>query len=901
MTQFFTSPFPLLRLLLLCPALVLTACGGGGGSGGGSNGGQQPDPTVVDIPVAYIQRPLPLDKDGAPVYPDVFMPDSFNPGGELYLKVRATTQAEVANISRCAFEPSDACSTDSDFIQNTDYDPQNPNYDVKDVSVSPDGKKLVFALHEPDRNFNNDEGPTWNIWQYDLETKKLSRAINSELKREEGHDVSPRYLRDGRILFSSTRQTRSKAILANEARPPFAAVTTQQPNSIAFNLHSMWFNSVEIQQLTYNQSHDIQPSIMRDGRVLFMRWKENQLSFYTSNSDGTDIQRYFGDKTLNQALPDNLTEKPRLLRPQVMPDGRIAAIYLQNRLQLGGDMVVIDGRTSNENEIGAKLESISVKPVDISTDRVPLSGRFASLSPLYDGTNRLLVSWSQCRLQEEATGRLQPCLPALLTDVVAGKSGILIDGYKEAPPFYGLWIYNITDQTQLPVVLAEEGKVFTEAITLAPRSVDDRASEIDPVLAQEDVGVLDIRSVYDFDGDFVNLEDMINLPPDQRPARFVRITKAVSEMDSDLNDDVDPDEKLYLRVIGDNEDLKEILGYAPIEPDGSVKVRVPADVAFSLEILDANGRQISNEHTTLLQLRPGETMVCNGCHEPNSSNPHGRRDLEAPPISTPNLNAAIATLSVDLDQPSSYDNLPYPTPDDIATPATSFCRVSGDSLCRIVINYEYHIQPLWELERADPMEVDDAELGMTVIANTCVGCHSTTDPQGNMQVPKGKLELTRDKSDAVPRMRSYMQLLNENQRLAFWYNDTAVRLIPACEYEDLNPDEFIPQCEVLLDQDGVPTCEGVVNCPFVIANLETGELELDPVTGNPVPESVETRFLSPVLTGVRANQNRNFFDKFENNDSHMGFLNAAELKLLSEWLDTGGRYYTNPFELAIPN
>jgi hypothetical protein len=29
-------------------------------------------------------------------------------------------------------------------------------------------------------------------------------------------------------------------------------------------------------------------------------------------------------------------------------------------------------------------------------------------------------------------------------------------------------------------------------------------------------------------------------------------------------------------------------------------------------------------------------------------------------------------------------------------------------------------------------------------------------------------------------------------------------------------------------------------------------------------------------------------------------MNDAELKLLSEWLDTNGRYYTNPFELAIP-
>jgi hypothetical protein len=1030
MKQMFTSPFPLLRSLLLCPVLALTACGGGGGSGGGSNGGQQPDPVVVDIPIAYIQRPLPAE--GEQGYPDVFRPDSFNPGGELYLKARATAQAEVVNISRCAFERSDACSTESDLIQNDDYNPQNPNYDVKDVAVSEDGKKLVFALHEPDVNPDDDEGPTWNIWEYELETKKLARVIRSEFEREKGDDVSPRYLPTDDIIFSSNRQKRSKEILLDEGKPQFSAVTTQNAQLAAFNLHSVRPDGTNIQQLTYNQSHDIQPSIMPDGRVLFMRWKEDQLSFYTSNPDGTDVQRYFGNETLNKEPGDNMTEAPRLLRPQVMPDGRIASIYLQNGQQLGGDMVVVDGRTAIEIE--GDIEKISLKPVDISTDRVPLSGRFASLSPLYDNTNRLLVSWSQCRLQESETLRLQPCLPTLLTDVVTGESGIPIEGYQEAPPFYGLWIYNITNQTQLPVVLAEEGKIFTEAITLAPRSFGDRASEIDPVLAQEDVGVLDIRSVYDFDGNFVNLEEKINLPPDQRPARFVRITKAVSVMDGDLNNDVDPDEKLYLRVIGDNEDLKEILGYAPIEPDGSVKVRVPADVAFSLEILDANGRQISDEHTTLLQLRPGEVLECNGCHVAGSSNPHGRRELEAASININNpggeqfgntqrfqLDGNLATpeptetmaqfanrsfyklkdasvvwpvcassdplcplrkLSVDLDFTDewtqsmtqaeaiekntlwSYNQLSDATPDEIAAPTTVACRDNWHPLCRIVINYEYHIQPLWELERLPIADVDIG--GQPVMVTTCVGCHSTSDFAGNpdARVPSGQLQLTRVKVDDV--MTSFSQLTEGRpvqHLLISGENATLVTEYPACEYEDEN--DWIPQCEVIFDEDGVPTCDGVDECLFQ-RDPVTDALVLDD-DGNPKPEKIADDNTSTVLTqdsNSNLGNNPAFFSRFEryipawnatesyamdtlvhydpsaNDDipgrvfrarvanagsvpnvnapqtnewerldarisadtvDHRKGLNRAELKLLSEWLDTGGRYYTNPFELAIPN
>ena len=38
--------------------------------------------------------------------------------------------------------------------------------------------------------------------------------------------------------------------------------------------------------------------------------------------------------------------------------------------------------------------------------------------------------------------------------------------------------------------------------------------------------------------------------------------------------------------------MREILGYAPIEPDGSVRIEVPANVAFRMEVLDANARRI---------------------------------------------------------------------------------------------------------------------------------------------------------------------------------------------------------------------------------------------------------------------------------------------------------------------
>lgn len=1007
--------------LSLAALLGLVACGGGGGGGdSGGNSGQAPDPVVVDLPIAYVQRPIPLDEDGEPVYPDVFDPDQFNPGGELYIKVRATAQAEVANITRAEFE--------NNLDKYPDYDPESPNYDVKDVAAHPDGDRLVFAMRAPlDPNMDEDEPeqPTWNIWEYNLQSKLLRRIISSDFESEKGHDVAPHYLPDGSILFSSNRQKRSKEILLDEGKPQFGATTQQDGDLTSFLLHTVKDDGTEIQQLTYNQSHDIQPSVMPDGRLLFMRWQgrnPERLSFYTSNPDGTDIQRYFGYESLNVEPAENMEEAPRLFRPQVLPDGRIAAIYMQNTLQLGGDMVVVDGSVEAEGAI----ESISIKPVDISTDLVSLSGRFASLSPLYDGTNRLLVSWSQCRLQEIATERLQPCLASLLLE------GEPIEGYQEAPPFYGVWIYDITSQTQQPVVLAEVGTLFTEAIALEKLAAPPAyiAPDTDPDLAAQNLGLLHIRSVYDLDGVFdgmgsgvAGIEQMAMLPADQRPARFIRLLKAVSVPSNEVFNE--QDDNIYGNLFNNNTGILEILGYSPVEPDGSVMVTVPSDVAFNLEVLDVNGRRIGTRVDQLISLRPGERRDSNGvdmlgrgellpesinrgaptaasfantqrylplgapavpemgqtmaefaarstyCENPLDgttcypmAGPGADKNLRTPAVdliyrdewSAPNLprTEAFTYRYNDLDPALGADAVPAPTP--------TSCREedSWNANCRVVINYEYHIQPFWARERAAMTETDPAT-SSTITATNCIGCHTTSDLAGNLnvRVPSGQLDLVPAKVNANARMRSYLQLTEGQQRqIQYVYEETLATLIPLCEYEEVY--DWIPQCSITLDPAGVPTCTGVPNCPFIVVDEETGALELDAL-GNPVPRMVATPFLPPPMNRNGATNSTRFFDRFaprwnvmqayrqgtivfydpvpgdavlgwtfrarvdstgiapnpamaQTNEwqrlrqrplsdtvDHAESLNNAELKLLSEWLDTNGRYYTNPFELAVPN
>lgn len=57
----------------------------------------------------------------------------------------------------------------------------------------------------------------------------------------------------------------------------------------------------------------------------------------------------------------------------------------------------------------------------------------------------------------------------------------------------------------------------------------------------------------------------------------------------------------------------KLLGDVALEPDGSFKVKLPADTPFLMAGIDAKGRVIAR-HQQPMSLRPGEKQICSGCH-----------------------------------------------------------------------------------------------------------------------------------------------------------------------------------------------------------------------------------------------------------------------------------------------
>ncbi len=859
-----------LLIIALGLAAGLVGCGGGGGVD--LAGGQGPDPVVLDIPIAYIKKPLARDAQGSLVSSNIQELITFNVGADLYIRDRASPSALERNI--------------------TANETQGLG-DIRDLEPSFDGARILFSMRAQFiEGADEADQPTWNIWEYDLETDLLRRIIDSDITAKSGHDIAPHYLPDGRIIFASTRQRISNAILLDEGKPQFSALDESR-NEFSFSLHVMNDDGSNLRQVTFNQSHDIDPLVLSNGRIAFTRWDNmgarNAFNIYSMNPDGTDQQLLYGANS-HATGTDGATIQ--FSQPREMLDGRIMALIRPfTTTSLGGSIVAIDVANYIENiqplavnrGILAGPAQVDATVNDIRTDgSISPGGMFSAAFPLWDGTGRIFVSWSQCRVLDQSTLNPVPCTDSLLANPVT----------VAADPLYGIWIYSQSDDTQLPVLPPVEGMMFTDVVAAQPRDLppviydQDTTGELDQVLIDEGVGLLNIRSVYDIDGvdtalpSIPVLADPAQTLAASRPARFLRIVKAVSIPDDNVRDFIPA---AFGRSAAQG--MREIIGYVPIEPDGSVLAKVPANVALAISVVDASGQRFSPRHQNWLQLRPGEVLTCNGCHAGNSGESHGRADgfdsvyagatTTAAPF--PNTDAAIfadfgETMAEARGRISCATDCAAITPtvditfDDVWTdeiaagrlkdvsfaytyagldtpaPASVACQGAWTNLCRIVINYEMHIHPLWGLPRLATDNVTDI---------TCTLCHSNRDAANMLQVPAGQLELTDGPSVVQPNhFLSYRELL---------FSDNEQELIMGALQDRL---------------------------------IEIG---IDPITGDPilVPVSV-----GPSMRTAGA-RNSSFFNRFLAGGSHEDYLTGHELRLISEWLDIGGQYFNNPFDAPL--
>src|SRR5580698_7990308 len=140
-----------LRYALICVAAgILGACSSGAGSIQTASG-QSADPATIDFPIFYVKRYADPTQAQAPAM-DLRMMRFAIPSADLFMRSRASPSGTETNVTA--------------RITGTGTK-KAANYDIKDVSASPDGTTILFAMRGPlTVNMKQNKAPSWRIWQY---------------------------------------------------------------------------------------------------------------------------------------------------------------------------------------------------------------------------------------------------------------------------------------------------------------------------------------------------------------------------------------------------------------------------------------------------------------------------------------------------------------------------------------------------------------------------------------------------------------------------------------------------------------------------------------------------------------------------------------------------------------
>lgn len=840
--------------------LILQGCLGGTSS--------SDDSLVVegDFPVAFVQRHLEAignPTDGA----------RYSPGGDLLMKDLSSASSETTNITGSIVE--------------------GP-HDVSDPEVSYDGNKLLFSMRAPQWRNNT----TWNIFEYDLQAKTLTRVVADDALANTGDDVDPAYLPDGHIVFSSNRQKTTREKMQAQGKVEPYAYRDEYEREATMVLHVLKRDLQQITQISFNQSHDRNPTVLMSGQIMFARWdhvgNRNHLPLFTTDPDGTNMFVQYGAFS-----PGN-----SYLHPREMPDGRVMSSLMPlSGTDEGGALMVVDVKNFTDNNQAAN-DTVTGSGQVHARPNFPASfgrefsefGRYTTPYPLWDGTNRALVAFKANPKAEDAEVEVNP---------ITGE-----EEAQESPPRYGIYMLDMDTDKLRAIALPDPGGniAYTDPVAIIPRDenclvrredgckpkiVPDVTPSPEQIahiqdngggdttsekLAARGTAILNVKSVYDTDsqelmgdamlvdgesipkiGDVPDLDKMKiygSQAYNNRVARFVRVTRAVPTPPG-----IDRD------MIGEsNLEMQQILGYAPIEPDGSFKIEGPADTPLTVAVLDKEGRAIQT-HTNWIQARPGETRTCNGCHSPRRGSAlngpgiatHAGREPEsgetmaetrtrlladADPIKVPAMSLSPDIKHDDFWQQDPINNpdpLPSKVIDYTGLPKPPDIETGSDGSTTITINYEDHIQPLWETTLLRDVDGDNDIDGN----DTCISCHNATTLAGALDLEGGV--------GGFGRLNAYQELVIGDP---------------------------------VLGPDGLP----------IITIDEDGEVMMEReaplVSTGSSRQSSRTSHLIEKLYNVelRASQDLN-----PSGLDHSGMLNESALRVITEWIDIGGQYRNSPY------
>lgn len=355
--------------------------------------------------------------------------------------------------------------------------------------------------------------------------------------------------------------------------------------------------SKNMRRLTFDQDANWNPVIMHNGRVMYTRWEYTDLTHYYSrivmhmNPDGTEQKALFGSGSM---FPNSTFDI------QPLPGHSSAFVGIisgHHGIARSGRIILFDPTKAR-------------KGVEGMIQEIPYRNR-----PIVPVVKDELVNgvWPQF------------IKPTPLNDKY-----FLVAAKLDPKDLWGIYLVDVFDNVTCIQKVEGEGYISPILVrkTTTPPAIPDR------VKLNEKEATVFIQDIYEGEG-------LRGVPRGTiKELRLHAYEYAYIKTQSDFN----------WHGIQSGWDIKRLLGTVPVEEDGSVIFKIPANTPISIQPVDKDGAAVQWMRSWLTG-QPGEVVSCVGCHEDQNQIPIPKRVIASKkaPVALTAAEGGVRSFTFDLE------------------------------------------------------------------------------------------------------------------------------------------------------------------------------------------------------------------------------------------------------------
>ena len=361
--------------------------------------------------------------------------------------------------------------------------------------------------------------------------------------------------------------------------------------------------SKNLRRLTFDQDANWNPVIMPNGRVMYTRWEYTDLTHYYSrivmhmNPDGTENKALFGSGSM---FPNSTFDV------QPLPGHSSAFVGIisgHHGVARSGRLLLFDPMKSRKGAAGVMQE-------------IPYR-------------NRQVVNFIKDEL-------VNGVWPQFIKPMPLDDKYFLVSAKLSSDDLWGIYLVDVFDN--VTCLIKQEGEGFISPIpvrkTPTPPIIPDR------IKLNDREATVFIQDIYEGEG-------LRNVPRGTvKELRIHAYEYAYVNSPSDH----------YAQGIQSGWDIKRLMGTVPVEEDGSVIFKIPANTPVSIQPLDEDGAAVQWMRSWFTAM-PGEVVSCVGCHEDQNRIAIPKRVIasQKAPVALTKPEGGIRSFTFDLEMQPILD------------------------------------------------------------------------------------------------------------------------------------------------------------------------------------------------------------------------------------------------------